>query len=80
MPSGFLDHDGDPGQVLRRGGVGFLVRGVEGEGQHASGSAGVRGAQRHECLFGERRVAVGFLRGGREGLDVLQQLRDPQLL
>ena len=39
---------------------------VEGQGQHGV-VAGVGGAQRHEGLFGQRRVAVGFLRGGREG-------------
>ena len=37
--------------------------------------AGVRGAQRDQRLFGQRRIAVGLLRRGHEGFDVLQQLR-----
>ena len=30
---GFLHHDGEPGQVLTAGGVGILVRGLQGQGQ-----------------------------------------------
>ena len=74
MPSGFLDDDGDAGQVLRRRGIRLLVRGVEGQGQHRM-LARVGGAQRDKGLFGQRRIAVGLLRGGDKGGDVPQQLR-----
>ena len=74
----FLDHDGDAGQILRRRRVGGLVGAVQGEGQRcmgACGPAGVRGPERHERLLGQRRIAIGFLGGGREGFDVHQELR-----
>ena len=72
----FLDDDRDARKVLGRRcrrGAGLFLRGVEGQGQQGI-VTGVGGPERHEGLFGQRRVPVGFLRGGREGLDVPQQL------
>jgi hypothetical protein len=70
---GFFHHHRDPGQVLAGGGIGVLVRGVEGEGEEGV-LGGFAGAESHYCLLGQGRVAIGFLGGCQETQAILQQL------
>ncbi len=58
---------------VRPGVVAGIVGGVEGQGQHGVRAA-ARGAQRHEGLLRERRIAVGLFSGSDEGPDVPHQL------